>query len=104
MKTIILFACLTILLTACNRNTSEKKEEALRDVKQYTIDQFYKSSEVFGGDISADDKKLLVTSNESGIYNAYEIDLVSDQKKALTSSKEESIFADSYVPGTTNII
>lgn len=94
----------SVLLTACNRNLSEKKEEARRDIKQYTIDQFYKSSEVFGGDISADDSKMLVTSNESGIYNAYEIDLASAQKKALTSSKDESVFADSYVPGTTHII
>ena len=75
-----------------------------RNVTQYTIDQFYKSSEIFGGDISADDKKMLVTSNENGIYNAYEIDIASGQKQALTGSAKESIFANSYVPGTTNII
>ncbi len=104
MKSIFLFTSLTILLTACNNKTSEKKEKAPRDVKQYTIDQFYKSSEVFGGDISADDKKMLVTSNENGIYNVYEIDIASGQKKALTSSDKESIFGNSYVPGTINII
>ncbi len=104
MRTLFPIATFIFLLAACNNNTSEKKEETSHDVKQYTIDQFYKSSEVFGGNISNDDKKMLVTSNENGIYNAYEIDIISGQKKALTSSSKESIFANSYVPGTTNII
>lgn len=75
-----------------------------RAVKQYTIEQFYKSTNVSGGAISSDDKKLLVTSNESGIYNAYDIDIASGAKKALTASKKESVFSEDYVPGTRNVI
>jgi len=105
MKTFFTIIAFSLLLVACNsNNTSEGKETAPREVKQYTIDQFYKSSEVFGGDISDDDKKMLVTSNENGIYNAYEIDIASAQKRALTNSSKESMFANNYVPGTTNII
>ena len=105
MKFLFTIAICSFLLIACNtNNSSEKKEQTARDVKQYSIDQFYKSADVFGGDISDDDKKMLVTSNENGIYNAYEIDMASDEKRALTNSSKESIFANSYVPGTTNII
>jgi dipeptidyl aminopeptidase/acylaminoacyl peptidase len=105
MKTFFTIIAFSLLLLACNsNNTSERKETAPHEVKQYTIDQFYKSSEVFGGDISDDDKKMLITSNENGIYNAYEIDIASRQKRALTNSSKESIFANNYVPGTTNII
>ena len=105
MKIFLLFISFSILLSACNdNNTAGESEEAPKDVKQYTIEQFYKSSEVFGGDISGDDKKMLVTTNESGIYNVYEIDIASGQKQAITNSDKESIFANSYVPGTTNII
>ena len=101
-----------VLLSVCNYLSAQVNmassdtigTNTSRNVKQYTIDQFYKSSEVFGGDISSDEKKLLVTSNENGIYNAYEIDIANGQKQALTSSAKESIFANSYVPGTTNII
>ncbi len=71
---------------------------------QYSIEQFYKSTNVGGGAISSDDKKLLVSSNESGIYNAYEIDIASGQKKALTTSAKESVFGNDYVPGTTHFI
>ncbi|MGZ8525102.1 MAG: alpha/beta fold hydrolase [Chitinophagaceae bacterium] len=91
-----------ILLFSCA--SPEKKEQAPRDVKQYSIEQFYKSTQVGGGFISADDTKLLVSSNESGIYNVYEIDIASGQKKALTSSAKESIFANDYVPGTAYFI
>ena len=105
MKFLFAIAICSFLLTACNtNNSSEKKEQAAPDVKQYSINQFYKSANVFGGDISDDDKKMLVTSNENGIYNAYEIDMASGEKRALTNSSQESIFANSYVPGTTNII
>jgi len=46
----------------------------------------------------------VVSSNESGIYNVYEIDIASGQKKALTNSAKESFFANDYVPGTANFI
>ena len=98
----LLIALPAILLFSCASN--DKKEEAPRDVKQYSIEQFYKSTQVGGGSISSDDSKLLVSSNESGIYNAYEIDIASGQKKTLTNSTKESVFANDYVPGTANFI
>jgi len=105
MKLLFTISICSFLLTACNTNNSfEKKEQTAQNVKQYTIEQFYKNSDVFGGDISDDEKKMLITSNENGIYNVYEIDMASDEKKALTASSKESMFANSYVPGTTNII
>jgi len=105
MRTLLLSISLLVFLSACNNNnTASENKEPPKEVKQYTIEQLYKSSEVFGGDISGDDKKMLVTSNESGIYNIYEIDIASGQKQAITKSDKESIFANSYVPGTTNII
>lgn len=98
----LLFALPAVFLFSCASN--DKNEQPPRDVKQYTIDQFYKSTQVNGGAVSSDDSKLLVNSNESGIYNAYEIDIASGQKKALTNSTKESIFANDYVPGTTHFI
>jgi dipeptidyl aminopeptidase/acylaminoacyl peptidase len=97
----ILITLPVIYLFACN---NAGKEEKIADVKQYSIEQFYKSTQVGGGSFSSDDSKLLVSSNESGIYNAYEIDIANGQKKALTSSVKESIFGNDYVPGTKNVI
>src|SRR5215471_20093223 len=73
-------------------------------VPQYTIEQFYKSTSVGGGSFSSDYKKILVNSDENGIYNAYEIDLASGQKKALTTSTKESTFGNDYLPGRSDFI
>ena len=105
MKQFFFFACLLFVLESCQEQPKSLDEEApARAVTQYSIEQFYKSSDVFGGAFTTDDSKLLITSNESGIFNAYEIDIVSGQKRALTNSAKESIFASSYVPGTHNLI
>ena len=101
MNRYLFLSIVPILFLSCKETTREPKAE---QVTQYTIEQFYKSSEVFGGEFSTDDSKMLVTSNESGIFNAYEIDIASGAKKALTNSTKESVFANAYVPGTTDII
>ena len=100
------FALLLLFFAAgCQEQPKSLEEEpAARSVSQYSIEQFYKSSEVFGGAFTTDDAKLLVTSNESGIFNAYEIDIASGQKTARTNSTKESVFASSYVPGTHDFI
>ncbi len=102
MRNLIYLASFALLTGGCDQK--EKSEDQSREVKQYTIEQFYKSINVSGGSFSSDDSKLLVSSNESGIYNAFEIDILSGQKKSLTQSTKESIFAGDYVPGTMNII
>ena len=38
----------------------------------YTIEQFYKNVNISGGSFSPDETKLLVNSNETGIYNVYQ--------------------------------
>ena len=88
-----------IALVSCN-NEAEKPKE----VKQYTIEQFYKSTEAFGGSFNTDDSKLLYTSNESGIYNIWEADLATGKSVQKTSSKKESFFSNGYVPGTDRFL
>lgn len=104
MKKYLFLITVTGSLVACNNEQANEKEPEARQVAQYSIEQFYKSTNVGGGAISSDDKKLLISSNESGIYNAYEIDIASGQKKALTHSTKESVFGNDYVPGTTHFI
>ncbi|MGZ5254100.1 MAG: alpha/beta fold hydrolase, partial [Flavitalea sp.] len=101
---LLLYAVLALASCKSGAENSSESDSTPRQVAQYTIDQFYKSSNIFGGSISLDDKTMLVGSNESGIYNAYEIDLATGQKTALTNSTAESVFANDYVPGTKHII
>ncbi len=75
-----------------------------KEISKYSIEQFYKNINIGGGAFSADESKLLVSSNETGIYNVYAIDLASGQKTQLTNSTEESYFAQSYFPNDERFI
>ena len=75
-----------------------------KPVKQYTIEQFYKTVAFGGGDFNKEENKILVHDNSTGIFNVYEIDLATKEKKQLTSSVKESYFAIDYIPGTSNFM
>lgn len=72
--------------------------EKTKIVKKYSIEQFYKNINIFGRSFSPDESKLLVTSNQSGIYNVYALPLNGDSMQTLTRSGKESFFAVSYLP------
>jgi len=52
---------------------------------------------------SPDNAKLLIHSDESGIFNAYALDVAGERKEPLTASKE-STFAVSWFPGDTRVL
>lgn len=70
----------------------------VREVKKYTIEQFYENTNIWGGSFSPDESKLLVTSNETGIYNVFALPIDGNTPQQLTHSKNESFFAISYIP------
>lgn len=89
-----------LAFAACKQD----KPVPTREVKQYTIEQFYKTNGTGAGIFSPDEQKLLVHSNESGIFNLQEINIADGAKKALTQSTVESFFAIDYVPGTGEVL
>ena len=40
-----------------------------KEVRQYTIEEFLETTNYFGTTLSPDNRKILVSSDESGIYN-----------------------------------
>jgi dipeptidyl aminopeptidase/acylaminoacyl peptidase len=92
MKKTLLFLLIPCII-GCAR-----QEKASRTVKQYTIEQFYKTVNIGGGSFSFDEKKLLITSNQTGIYNAFCIPVDSGAITPLTKSAKESNFAVSWFP------
>ncbi len=82
----------------------EKAATPPREVKQYTIEQFYKTKSTGSGVFSPDEQKLLVHTNESGIFNLYEINIADGSKKQLTTSTTESYFAIDYVPASGEVL
>jgi dipeptidyl aminopeptidase/acylaminoacyl peptidase len=91
---LVLLTCL--LMFSCNKPVPE--------VKQYTIDEFYKNLQLNGGSFNADETRLLVSSDKSGIYNVYEINLSDTSMRQITHSTIESLFSVDYVPGTNKVL
>lgn len=88
---------ISILVISCNG----KKE---KEIEKYSISQFHKNVSIGGGQFSADDSKILFSSNETGIYNVFEINIGDRSKKQITNSATESCFALDYAGNTGQIL
>ena len=97
MKKQIFSILLLIIIVGCNK--SQK-----RDITKYKIDAFFDNIAISGGYFSSSEDKLIFSSNESGIYNVYEVNINNGAVSQLTNSKKESFFIRSYVPGSDDFI
>ncbi|MEM6866626.1 MAG: prolyl oligopeptidase family serine peptidase, partial [Bacteroidota bacterium] len=101
MKKLLIILCL-VLLWSCKEE--QKATETVEPLKTYTIAQMMDNEAVGGGSFSADNSKLLVHSNRSGIYNAYTIAVADGSMEALTASDSSSVFTTSYFPNDERIL
>jgi dipeptidyl aminopeptidase/acylaminoacyl peptidase len=75
-----------------------------REVRQYSIEEFLGSINYFGASFSPDNSKILVSSDASGIFNAYALPVAGGEPEPLTRSTTESIFAIGYFPSDERIL
>ncbi len=72
-------------------------------VKKYTIEQFFATKRITGASFSADEKRIMFSSDESGTFNAYAVPAAGGKAEALTKSTKDSTFAVSYFPNDDRI-
>ncbi|HSF46098.1 MAG TPA: S9 family peptidase, partial [Chitinophagaceae bacterium] len=90
-----------LLFSAC---ATPEKKEAPREPKQYTREQLGNNIGVFASGYNADETKVLICDNRTGIYNAYLLNIGDTTTSPLTSSTKESYFTVDFLPGTDKII
>ncbi|MCM3877309.1 MAG: prolyl oligopeptidase family serine peptidase, partial [Thermoanaerobaculia bacterium] len=73
-------------------------EPIRRPSKEYTIEQFLATTAISGASFSADAKKLLFSSNATGIVNVYAVPTAGGAPSALTKSGSNTTVAVSYFP------
>lgn len=106
MRILLAFSVLAFLGSCGN----EKKEvpttpaTPVVEVGDYSIEDFYKSTAVGGGMFSPDASKLLITSNETGIYNLFEIDIAAETKTQLSFSEKETFEPLGYMPNGEGVL
>ncbi|MFV1986722.1 MAG: prolyl oligopeptidase family serine peptidase [Gemmatimonadota bacterium] len=64
----------------------------------YTIEQFLGTTSTFGSSFSPDGSNILVSSDESGVFNAYAIPVDGGDPTMLTDSDTDAIFVAGYFP------
>lgn len=90
-----LFICLLSCLNVSLAGPAPKPAA----VRKYTIEQFMKTIRFGGADISPDEKSVLFSSNQDGVFNLYEVPFNgTGQPKQLTFSRTNAIFAIGYLP------
>lgn len=100
LKQIFSLAIIFLLFTGC----SQEKEPEARMPEQYSIEQLYNNLAIGAAGFNADETKVLVNNNSTGIFNVYELSIADTTMLPLTSSAKESFFAVDYVPGSETFI
>ncbi len=93
---------LTLILVAglaAGCTTPGTESEKPVEVPKYPTSAFFDTITFFGNSFSHDEERLLVTSDESGIFNVYSQRFAGGDPSQLTESETESIFGVSWFPG-----
>ena len=101
-KTIVLLGTSLLFFSISCKKDTEKEAEV--EVKKYAVNDFFDTKSVSGAGFNANETKVLISSNASGIFNAYEITIADTTSTALTNSTKESIFSEDYIKGSSNFI
>jgi len=75
-----------------------------RKPRQYTIEQFMNTTAMFGASFSPDERSILVTGDQSGVFNAYEIPAAGGKPRALTHSTTDGVFTVGYLPHDRRVL
>lgn len=69
-----------------------------RDVRQYTIEEFLGTTTILGASFSPDGSKILVSSDETGVFNAFAVPVDGGEPVQLTHSTTDAVIVASYFP------
>ena len=95
---------LALALSLAAAASAAQAQAAKRPSKQYTIEQFMATTSLTGASFSADEGRVLFSSNESGIYNVYSVPVAGGDATQITRSTTDSTTAVSYFPADDRIL
>jgi hypothetical protein len=96
--------CFTLMLTAGGVVAQGVRAFDARVPKAYTIEQFLDTIAIRGASLSADESRILFSSNKTGIWNVYSMAIAGGDWTAVTTSSTESTYAVSYLPNDDRIL
>jgi len=91
-------------LAGCAATPPEVAKSAPASATKYDIQTLLASLRLAGSEISPDGKKVLFSSNASGVINLYEVSSGGGEPQALTQSSTDSIYAVSWFPDSSRLL
>lgn len=85
---------LAVLLLTAPKGLAQERGS----VPRYSIEEFLRTTTLAGASFSPDNRKILVSSDQSGVFNAYAIPVDGSAPVQLTTSTTDAIFGLSYFP------
>lgn len=99
LKKLIAVSLVSVFVTACNINNAATTTSSTEtSFTTYSAEEFFKTTTVRGSSINHTGDSVLISSDESGIYNAYRVPVDGSKPTQLTFSTKESIYATSWFP------
>jgi dipeptidyl aminopeptidase/acylaminoacyl peptidase len=95
---------LAVVLCTAGCAAPEAPPTVAREVRQYTIEQFLGTTSYRGASYSHDGSKILVSSDQTGVINAFAVPVAGGEPMQLTDSTTESILAQSYFPADDRLL
>ncbi len=84
--------------------SSEESNKKINTFKQYSAEDFFKTTSVFGSSINHDATAVLISNDQTGIFNAYKVPLDGSNPVQLTDSSTDTIYANSWFPKDDRIL
>lgn len=91
-------------LAGCAATPPEVAKSAPASATKYDIQTLLASLRLAGSEISPDGKKVLFSSNASGVINLYEVSSGGGEPQALTQSSTDSIYPVSWFPDSSRLL
>ena len=88
------------LLFGCQSTDSDQS----RTVPSYNAESFFETTTVFGSDINEQGDAVLVSSDVSGVFNAYKYPLDGSAPIALTESTSDAVWVITWLPGKDRML
>jgi len=77
---------------------------ARRPPKEYTMAQFLDTTSIQGASFSADESRILFSSNKSGVWNAYTVSIAGGAWTPVTKSTTDSTYAVALFPHDNRVL
>lgn len=102
---------LPLIMTGCSQSASVPPDsttpsvssQQAADFTTYSAETFFDTTSISGNSFSADGSKILITSDESGIFSLYEVAVKTGEKTRLTHF-DDSTYAVRYFPDDDRLL